>query len=303
VSETALDARIKIGAGLVQPAWMAIRHWLLGLVAIIAMAGCLLLLLGLGGHCFRAGYEACIEVKSLASMGSQGSALVGDVITIATLAAAFLVTVAISRLYFLGEPLVVGQGQRRKQELRLARYFGRTALVWAIGATPPLILETAYLHASWALYPDYAGPVELWISYIVIRGISITIGSYLNARLILFVPSVVYQVHPDGLRSGWLKTRPQRWRIFFVIWLVDLAIAIVQPLLESLLPIAIDLEALAQRLTEWSNMDASYVDNLVAPMLIYSILVPIGILWSTGFAVIVYRKLIVIDDLRATVFD
>jgi hypothetical protein len=303
LSDTALDARINIGTSLVQSARIGMRHWPLGLLAILGMAGCLLLLLYLGSLCFGVGHAACIDVRWLAAIGAQGSALVGDAINIATLMAAFVVTVAAARLFYLAEPQVAGDGKSREQHLRLGRFIGRTALAWAIGVTPSVLLEAGYLHASWALYPDIAGPTELWIVYILMRGLSITIASYLHARLILFVPSVVYQEHPDGLRAGWDKTRSARWRIFFVLWLSGIAVAITQPVLELLASLAIDAEPLAQALAEWSSADTDYVHHLLTPMLVYAILVPIDLLWSAGFSIVVYSKLIVIDELRATLLD
>ena len=303
MSEAALDPTIKVGAGIFQSARIALRHWLLVLVAILAMASSLLVLLRLAGLCFGNGHEAFVHVGSLASMSGQRKASVGDAITLATLLAEFIVTCATARLFYLRERLVPDQRQHRGQELRLARFVGRSALTWIIGTTPSVLLQIGFLHASWALYPDYADPAELWIANIAVRGASISVGAYLHARLILYIPCLVYQEHPDRLSAAWARTHSARWRIFFVIWIVHLAFAFIQPVLEALAPLAIDFEPLAQGLADWSSIDPSYVDSLVAPMAVYSILVPIELLWSAALSIIVYRKLIVIDDLRAGVFD
>jgi hypothetical protein len=302
VSDTALDAKIDIGATLLEAGRLALRHWFLGLVAIAAMAGLFLLLIYLAGLCIGDGYNAaCIDPRSLVLPRHQGDALVGDVVEVATLMVAFAVSVAMVRLFYLDERIAAGNPAQIG--LRIGRFLARSLLVWMIVIAPAILLEVAYSHASWALYPDRASPVTLWFGYVAVRLTSLSLACYLHSRMLLYVPAVVYQERPEGFRALWQRTERVRWRLFIVVWLIALAIAITQTVADTLAPVAVDLTPIVEGLASWSHLGAAYINALLSRLIVYSILGPADGLWVAGVSIIAYRKLIMIDQHRAAVFD
>jgi hypothetical protein len=300
VSEAALDETIKVGAVLANGARRAARHWPLGLVGIVAMAGMLLLLLDLAGQCFPPGGPACIYPTFFAALKTQRSAVTGDLLIIAPLLGAFVVVLVMVRLFYLGEN---PDARVRSIGLRPAWFAGRQALGWTIVSAAPLSIDIGYRHAAWALYPEYAGPAMLWLGYIALKVVGLAVASYFHAGLVLYLPSVVYQAEPERLPALWTRTHPVRWKLFFVFFPIDVGTTVLQTVFIMLAQHVIDLTMVAQGLADWSKVDAQYVTALLPPAIIYLVIVPVVGLLDAAISVVAYRALVTIDHTRAGVFD
>lgn len=171
----------------------------------------LLLLLDLAAWCFAPGRDACVgRAYFNLPMGQQRS-LINDAAILFPLAAAFVVSVVMLRLFYLSEG-TFKEAASRPQKLRLARFLGRCAVTWALVATPPVILDMGYMHASWFLYPRHLhGVVAILSSYVGIKAVGLLSGSYLHARLILYVPAGIFQKQPETFRTAFHRTSASRW--------------------------------------------------------------------------------------------
>lgn len=129
MSEAHLESRLKVVPALLESARLAARHWLLGLVAAAILSGMLLLLLDLAAWCFAPGRDACVgRAYFNLPMGQQRS-LINDAAILFPLAAAFVVSVVMLRLFYLSEG-TFKEVASRPQKLRLARFLGRCAVTW-----------------------------------------------------------------------------------------------------------------------------------------------------------------------------
>jgi hypothetical protein len=296
------DTPIGIGETLAAAARIAARHWLLGLIAVAAMAGMFLLLFYLAGRCIGAGTGACFDTNSFNLPHYQGRALLGDSILILTLAVEFIIASVMLRLFYRREP----SPQRRyagAPAVELGRFLRRVWRVWFIVAIPAALIDMGYLHASWAIYLDYSSPSELWIGYLVSKMLVMSFVAYLRAITVLAIPTVVYDEHPEGLLRGWERVRPVRWRLFFVFWLVELAVTLIQVVFVTLAPVAIDFNPLTGGIAAWSDLDARYIADLLPSAIIYASVAPFAILLTGGISIVAYGKLVAIDHTHAGIFD
>lgn len=299
-----LDAAVTVGAVLGGGARIALRHWLLCLVGIIGMAGMLLLLLDLAGACFGVGNEACISPASFDVFGGQKQAVIGDLITLVPLIGAFAVGLVVLRLLYLLEPAEApGHHAMRSVGLRPLRFTGRLAVIWVIIAVPLLVLDSAYRHVAWLLYPDFAGRNALLLGYILVKAIGLALASYLHARVLLYLPAVAYQEEPESFTALWHATHAVRWRLFLVFFPLDVGTVLLQTALDTWMPQAVDLSPIAQGLADWSRLEPNYVAAVLPAAIVYAVIVPVTDLWTAGIALVTYRRLITIDHARAGVFD
>lgn len=161
-----------------------------------------------------------------------------------------------------------------------------------------------YMHASWFLYPRHLhGVVAILSSYVGIKAVGLLSGSYLHARLILYVPAGIFQKQPETFRTAFHRTSASRWGLFGAILVIDLIGVLSQFLFGYLAPFAIDFSVLVQVLSEWSNIDEQFIAALLPSAIIYTLVVPVAGLWSAGLSITAYRKIVTIDDARAAVFD
>jgi len=290
--EGAVDGSISVGSLLKEGTRRAVRHWRLAFVAIFVLALLQLLLI----LCVDAAVHREDPWLTFAN-GPTSYFVAQDFLALAQSVVVLLVGAGALYVFYRNEvwPAKPPSWQR------FVLFGGRAAIIWFAGTAPQFLVELAFA-LIWTRWGSADGDLILAaLIYFFARSTDLLLLCYLHARMVLLLPSALYSDHPESIGVCWRATGSALWPLFVVSFVVLFGALSLEYIAVNLTPRSIFVP-----LSLWlqDNFDTgTYVQTLFPRAAIHAVTAIVGGIFTGGVSIAVYRKLIAIDRLRASVFD
>ena len=286
-------ATIAIGPVLRDALVLVLRHWLMLLVAWVALAELGLLILSQLTRCYEPG-GSCLAA-ALDFFGDDSSQWI--ISSLLNELAAFLVlAVALYFLYSSKRSGMVGTAYLRSSTARGMRFLGRVGLTWILILLPVWLVDLSLSWLAEAVPALAQSEAVRWIVYVLRIVLLSSIGAFAHARLSLYLPSVAFSLTPRGLVDSWRGTRSAATRLFGMFLLVGLVTAAFQTAIlflahsSSIFVIAVELVA------KLLGLRSNLVLHRLAPLAAYILTVVPQVLITAAASLIVFRRLVSHED-------
>jgi hypothetical protein len=282
-----------------QATLLTLRHALIFVLAIAALAAAALLMLALAGHCFQSPMTVCVSPEIYAWLGGQPVDAQYVVVDHALDFARYAIGMTALLIFFATIGSVMeGAVVARSSWCRL-RLFGRIVVHRLVLAT----VSIAYwIVSNVVLIPAFGDDFSFASagSHLCLIACLTILLSFLDARVAFYLPAAAYSATPEGFWRCWAATRIVMRPLFWIYLPMNAIIVLINMYFWFWGPQASVTQALAGTLASWTQSHALITSYIMSHSIGMILTVAIGLLMSGPIAAAAFRD---VRERESLIFD